>query len=102
MKKLILLSFICLSFGAKAQFYNWFNPYPNMFLYPRYVESFVANNSFAPIYCQGFVQGITFRGLRVTSWISRWIAPGINARIYVYNNTFEPFVNTYSEIFCRY
>lgn len=102
MKKIAFIALFLVSFTASAQYFNWYRVYPAPIINRQVVYANVANNTFFPIYCRGFVQGITFRGLRVTSWINRWVSGGQFANIYVYNNnTFDPFVSQYSEVFCR-
>ena len=100
MKKIAIVALFLVSLTANAQSFNWYRVFPSPFITQQSVRANVVNNTFFPVYCRGFVQGITFRGLRVTSWINRWVGGGQFASIFVYNNnSFDPFVNQYSEIF---
>lgn len=103
MKRFTIAFFMLISVSASAQYYNWFQVYPTPVVARNYIQANVVNNTFFPIYCQGYVQGITFRGLRITTWVNQWIGGGRFTNIYVYNNNFvvDPFVTHNSQIFCR-
>ena len=75
----------------------------NVFVNRTYVQASVFNHTNRPIVCSGQVYGRTINGVTLSAWMNnRVIYPRMNAQAYVYTNNFQPFLNGWANIWCRF
>lgn len=98
MKTIVFLGILSvMSSSALAQFFA----NAQIRIHPTIITATVHNFWGRPVVCSGKVEGITFNGIPVTSWFNNIIPAGQFRNAYVYTNSYNPFINATSNIFCR-
>jgi len=102
MKKLIsyLLFAGLFSFQAKAQF---FPAQAHVAVNPLQVSVTVYNPYYEPIICSGQVFGQTYYGQVYNAvFLEQFMPAGTSRFAYVYTNAYNPFVNGWPQVTCRF
>lgn len=95
---LVLLSFSTLSFAQ-----SWFPVQAQIRVTQLNATAIVQNNFGYPVICYGQVQGYTNSGIVIYGTMNQIrLFPGQYAYINAYTNAYNPFVNAYSSVYCRY
>lgn len=70
---------------------------------PDLIVAQVYNPYYEPLFCQGYVYGVTASGLQASAYLGQVIAPGSYRYVRLQANPWiNPFVNGWSQIFCRF
>lgn len=63
----------------------------------------VVNQSWRAVTCSGYVYGQTWSGITYWGQMNAVVIyPGQYAHVHAFTNTYDPFVNGWSDIWCRY
>lgn len=99
--RLLLVAILFCAVNAHA-FYGWFPANARVVVTPVQAQAVFVNNLAYPVICRGQVFASTYNGLVANSWVNDVVVyPGITAYAYVYTNPYNPFVNAWSQIYCR-
>lgn len=100
MKKILVLAFLTMAFTTSA---FAFVPQMSFFVNREVATARVWNTSARGFVCSGVAYGQTFNGVQLNSWFNNlYVAPGAFADAYVYSNYYDPFVNAWAQVDCRY
>jgi hypothetical protein len=104
MKALALgLCFLILSTTQALSYVGHFRAHPHISVSQFQATATLVNQSFRPVVCSGYVYGRTWSGM--TPWGQMngvVIYPGQYAHVHATTNTYDPFVNAWSDLWCRY
>lgn len=105
MLKAIVFTLALLSlpiWSAKA-YYGFFRANAHISVTQFQVTATVVNRSGRALLCQGHVYGQTWTGLTTWGYMNHvLVLPGQWAHVSAFTNTYDPFVNGWSDLWCRY
>ena len=98
----IVTLFVFLFAAREAQAFGFF-PRAHVSYNTTFANAVVANPFHRPIICSGFVYGVTSYGHTYNAFMNNQVIyPGMHGTVYVYTNVYDPFINAYSNIQCRW
>ncbi len=101
--KLKAFVFLCsLSVISTSAFAQFFPANARMSVFPGQVRAEVFNSNYEPIVCEGYVFGRTASGMELNAFFRDIIPGGQFRHAFVYTNPYNPFMNGWSNINCRF
>lgn len=98
---ILALFAVVLAFASQAQA-QWMSANANVQVYNTQVDVVVSNTLPTNLYCSGYIYGQTATGHVVTVSFNDIIPPNQYRYGYAYTNPYNPFVNGWANIDCRF